>query len=141
MKKARTLLTLLCLIPLTACVTREQADEKLANGCAAGVELFLSEGFHIKSIKKKLFKNDPDLGAGFRDVTLYAVESDSWLDVDKEYKCIFAESFGFLSANYTASIYQIKVNEQTYGKEGNKILGTFEDHLKLTQTVDEALNK
>ena len=56
MKKARTLLTLLCLIPLTACVTREQADEKLANGCAAGVELFLSEGFHIKSIKKKLFK-------------------------------------------------------------------------------------
>lgn len=137
----KTALPLLCLFLLTGCVSREQADERLALGCAAGVELFLDEGFRIKEIKNKSFKNDPNLGKGYRVVKLEAIETDSWLDVDKEYSCIFAESFGFLNANHTASIYQLKVNEQTYGKEGDKLLGTFEEHLKLTQTVDEALNK
>lgn len=135
------LLILSCLLILTGCVSRNQADERLARGCAAGIELFLEDGFTIKEIKKKSFKDNPDLGKGYRQVTLKAVETDNWLDVDKEYRCIFVESFGLLNTSHKATIYQIKVNDQTYGKEGDKILGTFEDHLRLTEVVEQTMNQ
>lgn len=127
-------------LALTGCVTREQADEKLARGCAAGVEAFLEDGFKIKTVKDKVFRDDPDLGKDYREVRLFAVESDGWADVDKEYKCVFSESMGMFGMGHTAAIYQLQVNDQTYGKEGDKILGSFEDHLKLTETVDKAMN-
>lgn len=135
-----TLAILACVLVLTGCVQRGQADERLARGCAAAAELFLDEGFRIKEIRNKTFRDDPDLGKGYRQVTLSAVETDSWLDVDKEYRCIFVEEFGFLNSTHTATIYQVKVNGETYGREGDQILGSFEDQLRLTETVEQAMN-
>lgn len=140
MKKISVLMILSILV-LTGCVTREQADARIARGCAAGVELFLDEGFKIKEIKDTFFKDSKDLGKGYRNVIIKAIESDEWLDVDKQYECIFAESFGFLNSSHVATIYQVKVNGQTYGKEGDKILGSFQDHLKLTEVVEQAMNR
>lgn len=135
-----TLAILACVLVLTGCVQRGQADERLARGCAAAAEMFLDDGFRIKEITNKTFRDDPDLGKGYRQVTLSAVETDSWLDVDKEYRCIFVEEFGFLNSTHTATIYQVKVNGETYGREGDQILGSFEDQLRLTETVEQAMN-
>jgi hypothetical protein len=137
--RAPIFLAFAALLLLTGCVTREQADAKLARACAAAAELFLDEGFTIKEIKDRLYGDVKDLGHGYRRVTLKALESDSWFEVDKDYECIFVESFGFANISHRATIYQVKVNEQTYGKEGDKILGDMKIHLKLMEAVDRAL--
>jgi hypothetical protein len=41
---------------------------------------------------------------------------------------------------HSAAIHQLKVHDAVYGKEGDQILGSYDDHLKLTKTVDDAMN-
>jgi len=130
-----------CILLLSACVTREQADERLARGCAAAVEIFLDEGFFIKKIKKNTFENSSEFGQDFRKVIISAIESDNWLDIDKEYSCVFAEEYGFLSTTHRASIYQVNVNDRTYGLKDGVIVGDMADHLKLTETVERAMTR
>jgi hypothetical protein len=139
MRKYSALL-LVSVFALTGCISREQADMRLQNGCAAGAELFLGEGHKIKEVKDHIFRDNPDLGKGYRDVILTVVDTDGWADADKEIKCIFAEDYGFMGSSHTATIYQLKMDDQTWGQEGKEILGTFEDHLKLTETVEQGLN-
>jgi hypothetical protein len=134
-------LLLLATLALTACVDRKAADERLANGCASGIEIYLTDGFKIKEIKRKNFTDSDEEGSGYREVVLGYVESDGWANVDKEGKCIFAEEFGPFGMSYGANIYQIQVNGQIYGKKGNELLGTYEDMMKLTRAVDNAMNR
>ncbi len=131
-------LSVFTLLLLTGCVSREQADEKLAIGCAAGAELFIEEGYEIKEIVKKTFKTS-SLGNGYRDVRLDVVESDGWHEVEKDYTCIFFENYALFGMGYTATIEQLKLDDEIYGKDGDKILGSMQDHLKLVETVDRAL--
>ena len=144
MKTSNTIaksILMLSVFSLTGCISREQADTRLANGCAAGAEIFLEEGIKIQKITSKNFRDDPKLGKGYREVTLSVLEGDGWYETEKEYKCIFAESMGPFGASHTATIYQLKMDDQIYGKEGDKLLGTFQDHLKLTETVEQGLNR
>ena len=119
-----------CVLLLSGCISREQADARIAKGCAAAVELFLDEGFTIKETKNKTYSTPTEFGTGYRQVTISAVETDNWLELDKEYRCIFAEEFGPLKSSHNTTIYQVKVNDKTYGREGNKII-TFRNHCLL----------
>ena len=136
-----TWLCLICVFLLTGCISREQADEKLARGCAAGIELFQEEGFKIGKIKDKIFRDHPELGKGHREVRLMILETDGWYEADKEYSCIFTESFGFAGNGHSATIYQLKMDDRIYGKdhETNKIISTFDEQLKLTETVEQGM--
>jgi hypothetical protein len=134
-----TWLAVLSVLVLTGCVSREQADKRLERGCAAGAELFFDEGHKIKEIKDRIFRDDPNLGKGYREVRLTVVDSDGWYDADREIRCIFSENFNF--AQHVATIYQLKMDDKTWGKEGNEILGTMEEHLRLTETVEQGLNR
>lgn len=126
---------------LSGCVDRAAADEKLAKGCAAGAEIFIDEGFEIKEILEKKFQDAPGLGKGYREVTLKVIESDGWYDGEETYQCIFVESTNPLGA-HSATIYQLRLSDdEVYGKDGTKILGSFEDHLKLTETVEQGMNR
>lgn len=136
----RPLIALVALLPLTACIDRGKADEKLARACAAGVEAFLPEGSKIKEIRERIFGESDEGGSGARYVTLKLSETDGWADTDKEYRCIFQEDFGFLGMGYTAMLYQLRMDDKIYGKDGDKILGTYEEQLKLNEVVDKALN-
>lgn len=132
----------LCLLSpliLSGCVSREQADAKLARGCLAGAEIFLDEGFKIGEIKNKTFRDAPGLGKGYREVTLKVLETDGWYEADRDYQCIFAEEFAIANLNHTASLYQLRMHDQVYGKEGDQLLGSFQDHLKLTEKVEQAM--
>ncbi len=128
-----------CAIFLCSCVTRDQADKRLEAGCSAAAEMFIDSDFFIKDIKRVISKPSVEFGASYRDITIFAVESDNWLDIDKEYKCTFSEEFGLFNTTYHASIYQIHVNDEIYGKKDNKILGDLEDHLKLVKAVEDAM--
>lgn len=131
---------LLSLTLLSGCVDRVAADEKLARGCAAGAEIFIDEGFKIKEITNKKFQDAPGLGKGYREVTIDVIVSDSWYDGEETYQCIFVESVN-LFGSHAATIYQLRLSDdEVYGKEGDKIIGTFKDHLKLTETVEQGMN-
>lgn len=128
------------LIFLTSCVDRDQADAKLKIGCAAAIELFLEEGYSIKEIKDANYSKPANNLDGDRKVTLTVLESDGWYETDKTYSCTFAEDFGMFNATHKANIYQVNMNDQVYGKKDGKIVGGFDAWLKITNTVDKAMN-
>lgn len=130
----------LALILISGCVERGAADAKLTKGCAAGAETLLDEGFEIKETKAQKFQTPAGLGKGYREVILTVVESDGWHEGDKTYNCIFYEEFGPLNMSHRASIYQIRSGEEIYGKEGEKILGSLNDWLKLSEAVETKMN-
>ena len=132
---------LVSLAVLSGCVDRAAADAKLARGCAAGAEIFIDEGFKIKEIVSKKFQDAPGLGKGYREVTLNVIESDGWYDGEETYQCIFVETVNPFGS-HSATIYQLRLSDdEVYGKEGTKILGTFDDHLRLTETVEQGMNR
>jgi hypothetical protein len=128
-----------CLLVLTACVDRETADVRLAKGCAAGAESLMSGDFKIKEIRDRKFRESPEFGTDYREVTLSVTESDGWSNNDKDIVCVFSEKFGFLGTGYVATIYQLRKDSQVYGQEGDRVIGTMEDHLKLNQAVEAGM--
>lgn len=139
MKKFVLFLSFSSLVFLSACVSREQADAKLQRGCAAGIALYMPEGFTIKEVKGATFSDAKD-GEGDRRVALTVLQSDGWYDEDKTYHCNFAEGFGFLKMSHSAEIYQIDMgDEQVYGKKDGNIVGGFAEWQKITGAVDKAL--
>lgn len=134
----RFLMLGLCLVALSGCVSREDADAKLAKGCLAGVSSLLPEGQSTGEIKQQDFTPSPE-GQNMRHVRLVTIANDGWLEEEQVFECVFEESFGFMNSNYVASIYQLRFNDRVYGKSGNEIQGSFDDFLKLTDAIREAM--
>ena len=139
MKNAtRLFLLTACALSLSGCVDRTQADAQLAKGCAAGAAALLPDGSTLGKVTNTTFSPSPE-GANMRHVSLTAVTMDGFLEQENNYECIFEESFGFLNSSHTASIYQVRVNGEIYGKSGGKIQGSFEDFVKLTDAIRKAM--
>lgn len=132
------ILAAISILTLSGCVTREQADAKLAKGCAAGAEALLPEGGKVNNIIESTFGPSPE-GPGMRHVKIKTATMDGWLEEEKTYECIFEESFGIFKSNHTASIYQVRTGEQIYGKAGNEIKGSTEDFIRLTDAIRKAM--
>lgn len=133
------LLSVSSLLFLSGCVDRAQADAKLQRGCAAGVALYVPEGFTIKEVKGATF-SDAKNGEGDRRVTLTVMQSDGWYDEEKTYFCNFAEGFGFMQMSHNAEIYQIDMGDgRVFGKKDGDIVGGFAEWQRITGAVDKAL--
>ena len=132
------LVILLSLAILTGCTSRDQADLYLARGCEAGVKSLMEDGYEILEIKNKTF-SETSINTSYRKVTLSVVETDHWLEEEKEYTCIFNESFGFLGMKYSASIYQLDTGQKIIGLVNGKITGSTEDFTKLTEAIAGAM--
>jgi len=130
----RFVLTTICLLALSGCVSREQADAKLARGCEAGVKALLPEGMTLDRVTEKKFSPSPE-GRDMRHVTLKTVTLDGWLETEQDYECIFEESFGLFNMSYTAAIHQVHTGDKVYGRAGREILGDAEDFLKLEEAI------
>lgn len=135
---SRLSIALICVLALTGCVNREQADAKLAKACEAAVNAFLGEGQRIDKVNGSTATASPE-GPDMRHVTIHTIMMDGWIEAEYDYECIFQEGFGFLNSGYTASIYQVKIGEDVIGKSGNEILGNADDHMKLNEAVRKAL--
>lgn len=135
---SRFLLLGVCVLGLTGCVNRQQADDMLVKGCMAGVGSLLPEGETAGTVKDKSFSPSPE-GPGMRYVKLVTTAGDGWLEEERTYECTFEESFGFMNSSYVASIYQLRFNDEIYGKSGNEIRGSFEDFTKLTDAIRQAM--
>ena len=136
--RIKIFLTLICLLTLTGCVSREQADLKLQSGCIAGVKALLPAGVTFGKFVEATFEHSP-VGQDYRHVTIKAIEMDGWLESEVEYVCVFQESFGFMNNHFTGSIYQVHIGDEMYGQAGSHITGSIEDFLKLTDAIREAM--
>ncbi len=138
----RFLIIILCSLSLTACVSQDQMDVKMSKGCAAGVNTLLDERGNdkkIKEIKTTNYSNEQAEGGLHRRVTFEAIEEDGWLELDKTYSCLFMQEWGIFKSSHKALLVQVKIDDQLYGKKDGTILGGFEDFLKLTRAVDDAM--
>ena len=135
-KFALPLLIILSLSILTGCVSREQADAKLATACVAAVEALADRKLgDIADTKATPSPEGPD----FRHITVMTGSDDGWLDEFGEYKCIFQETFSIFNRAHTASIYQVHYDGEIVGKAGSKILGSPSQLLQLEEAVRGAL--
>ncbi len=135
----RIIIPALCALALTGCITREQADNRLERGCTAAAGIFLDEGYSVKSVKKSTFGVSKEFGNGYRVANLTIIESDGWADLDKNVECTFAEDIGAFGSSHSASLYQLKINDEVFGIQDGQLLGDIDTHLKLTAAVESAL--
>ncbi len=125
---------------LSGCVTQDQADVKMAKGCAAGINALLEDqGKTIGEIKTKNYSSEDAEGGLHRRVTFEAIEKDGWLELDKQYSCLFMQEWGLFKSYQRAMIVQVKIDDNIYGKRDGEILGSFDDFLKLVKVVDGAM--
>ena len=135
---SKFLILFICMISLSSCVSREQADAKLARACLAGVKALLPKNKDIGEITGTKFTPSPE-GPDFRHVTVNVKEKDGWLENDVDYECTFQEQYGVFRLTYTAMIYQLKFGDKIIGKAGNEIVGSFDEFTKLTDAIRESL--
>jgi hypothetical protein len=132
--------SLLFLLILTACnVDRNQADARLVKACEAGVNLFIEDGREVKEIKSVSFSVPDIRSEGDRRVSMLVHEGDGWHGTDKTFSCSFIERLG-LMGSYSANIYQIDMGEgRIYGQKDGKIMGSYDEWSRVTDTVDRML--
>ncbi len=127
-----------CAALLSGCVSREQADTKMAKGCEAGVKVILPEGRTIARIAKTEFTPATE-GPGMRHVKLTAIENDGFLETENVFECVFEENFGFLNGSHSAAIYQVRAGDLVIGKSGNEIIGDAQTFIKLNDAMREVM--
>lgn len=127
-------------LTLAGCVTEQQADEKMAKGCEAGIAALIAPK-QIKEVKTRNYADEMAEGGLHRRVTLGLVEQDGWLELDKEYSCLFAQDWGMFKSSHTALLVQTKIDDSLYGKVDGQITGSLEDFMKLSDTVEEAMGQ
>jgi len=130
-------LNLFCLILLTGCVSREQADAKLAKACQAAVDVFLEDS-KIDHIYDSKFSASP-IGTDFRHVIISTIIVDGWIEIESDFECVFQESFGLFNSGYAPAIEQVRVDDILIGRSGGEILGNPDDFVKLTDAVRKSL--
>lgn len=138
MKKTIAFITGLSTLALAGCVSQDQADAKMAKGCAAGISTLIAPK-EIKEVKSQNFSNEENAEGLHRRVTLDILQKDGWVEMDKSYSCLFAQEWGFFKMGHRALVVQIKIDDTVYGKKDGEILGGFQDFLKLTEVMDAAM--
>lgn len=138
MKKQILCILFALTLPLSACVTREQADEKLVRGCAAATASLLPEDQVMGPIIAHEFTESSE-GPTFRHLTIHTKQDEEWLSGEAVYDCTFEETFGFLNITYNAFVYQLKLGEAVYGKVNGEIVGDAEDFIKLDKAFEKAM--
>ena len=124
---------------LSGCIEQSVVDEKMARGCMAGVDA-LTKGREIIEVKKTTPTSENFQGEGLhRRVTIDVLEKDGWLEVDKQYSCVFLEEWGMFRSTHRALLMQIDIEGTIYGKNNGNIVGDWDDFLKLTRVVDAAM--
>ena len=138
-KKLNTLFILCTLALLTGCVSQEQADVKLSQGCRAALNVLIAP-LEISEIKTQRYENETLPEGQHRRIHMNVIEADGWSEEEKEYSCLFSEQWGFARSSHNALFIQADLGDQVIGKKDGQILGDLEQFMKITQAVDAAIN-
>jgi hypothetical protein len=132
-------LLLSCLL-LVGCINQNQADEKMAQGCLAGLKGLLSKhSKQISEVKTQKFVHEKTESDPHRRIIIEAVEKDGWLELDKEFSCLFDQQWGLFKSGHRATLVQIQLDDKIVGLKDGKIHGDFEDFQTLTNSINAAM--
>ena len=127
---------------LTGCISQNQADVKMGKGCAAGIDaLIKDEGKQVATIKVERYASETNSDGQLRRVTIEAIEKDGWLELDKEYSCLFEEQWGPFKISHNAMLVQVNIDDRTIGRKDGKIVGNFEDFQRLSAAVANTVKR
>lgn len=125
---------------LSGCVNQQQADAKMGKGCQAAVNAMIAPKT-LSTIKSTQYADDATEGSLYRRVTITATEKDGWMELDKQYSCLFAQQWGLLKTSHTALLEQLSYNNEILGKKDGKIHGSLDDFIKLNKSADTAMGQ
>lgn len=125
---------------LTGCISQDQADVKMSKGCEAGINSLISP-LKIENIKSKNYSDEQINGGLHRRINIKAVEKDGWLELDKEYSCLFMQEWGIFKSSHKALLVQVTIDGETIGNIDGHITGGFDNFIKLTRVTDEAMGQ
>ncbi|MEM8832957.1 MAG: hypothetical protein AAGB32_00300 [Pseudomonadota bacterium] len=138
----RRILPLFAVFLLVGCITQAQADQKLADGCQSGIKgLLESSGKNIKEVKTIRYANEENNDGMHRRITIEAVEQDGWLELEKEYSCLFMQEWGLFKSYHRAALAQIILDEELIGKKDGVIHGDVQTYLKLVESIDQRMHQ
>jgi uncharacterized lipoprotein NlpE involved in copper resistance len=140
MKKITLTLAAVSILGITGCVNQQQADTKMGEGCKAAIEAMI-EPKKLLETKSINYSDEQTEGSLYRRVTVTAVEKDGWVEVEKKYKCLFAQQWGLFKSSHTALLEQLSVGDQFWGKKDGKIIGSMEDFMKMTGKADTVMGQ
>jgi hypothetical protein len=138
MKKFILYASLLSALTLSGCVTQQQADAKMGEGCKAALAAVMASK-QILTVKATNYSDEQTEGSLYRRVTIDLVEKDGWAELDKRYSCLFAQEWGFLKSSHTALLEQVVMGDQVVGKKDGKILGSMEEFMNLVSKAETAM--
>lgn len=140
MKKFAVVLLGVSTLSLTACVSQEQADTKMITGCKAAVAAMIAPNT-VKDVKASAAESEKTMGSVYRRVKLTYTETEDFAESEREGTCLFSEQWGTFKSSHAALLEQVTWNDQLIGKKDGKIEGDMNAFLKLSESVDTAMEQ
>lgn len=140
MKKSIALLAGLSALTLSACVSQQQADEKMFKGCEAAVGAMIAPTT-IKAVQSKAGSDEKTMGSIYRRIKITYIEEGDFAEMPKEGSCLFSQQWGMFKSTHAALLEQVVYNDQLIGKKDGVIEGDMNAFLKLNEHVDTAMGQ
>ncbi len=139
MKKLTLALASVSVLGLSACVTQEQADEKMFTGCKAAVSAMI-EPRTVKEFKgTPTAEDEKTMGSVYRRIKITYVENDDFAESERQGSCLFSQQWGMFKSTHAAMLEQVVYNDQLIGKKDGNIEGDMNAFMKLNEKVDGAM--
>ncbi len=140
MKKFALAVSAFSALTLTACVSQEQADAKMIEGCKGALTVMMQPKT-IKEVQKTSAEDTHTEGSIYREVKITYVENEDFAGFPKEASCLFAQDWGLFKASHTAVLNRLTIGDQVIGKKDGKIIGSMDDFMKLTDGAETAMGQ
>jgi hypothetical protein len=140
MKKLTLALASVSVLGLSACVTQEQADEKMFTGCKAAVSAMI-EPRTVKEFKgTPTAEDEKTMGSVYRRIKITYVENDDFAESERQGSCLFSQQWGMFKSTHASMLEQVVYNDQLIGKKDGNIEGDMNAFMKLNEKVDSAMS-
>lgn len=140
MKYITLAVALLSTAAITACVSQEQADAKMIEGCKAAITAMI-EPTTVHEFKTASGESEKTMGSVYRRIKLTYVEEGDFAESIYEGSCLFSEQWGLMKSSHAALLEQVAYKDEIVGKKDGEIHGDMNDFLKLTEKVDTAMGQ
>ena len=127
-------------LALTGCVTQEQADTKLAEGCKGAVGAMIAPRT-VKEMKGFTAEDDTSEGSVHRRIKITYTENDDFAEAELKAECLFSQQWGMFKSTHAGLLEQIIVEEKLLGKKNGVIEGSMDDFIKLTNGASTAMGQ
>jgi hypothetical protein len=140
MKNFALVLTGISVLALTGCVSQEQADVKMAEGCKGAVGAMIAPRT-IKQMTTHTAEDDTSEGSVHRRIKITYIENDDFADTPKNAECLFSQQWGMFKSTHAALLEQLIVEEQLIGKKNGVIQGSMDEFIKLTNGASTSMGQ